>query len=172
MQVFSSVYGGFRCPEVAGVRVISAQFGTNFGTKFRTLWRAGFGASRDHPQAWALRRYVAFMTEGVRIREIEGEKARRRAARELIANYHEKQLRPLLEHVRDGLRKLDAGEIDPFELDELIHRYKRSTQKLWSFCGSSGSGWESAALTLEWWREHGEEEPDWWEAGAPRRRRR
>lgn len=112
------------------------------------------------------------MTEGVRIREIEGERARRRAARALIADYHEEQLRLLLEHVREGFGKLDAGEIDPFELDGLIHHYKRSTQKLWSFCGSSGSGWERAALALEWWREHGEEEPDWWEAGAPRRRQR
>jgi hypothetical protein len=111
------------------------------------------------------------MTDGVRIREIEGERARRKAARERIGAYHEQQLRLLLERVREGFRKLDADEIDPFELDELIHHYKRSAQKLWSFCGSSGSGWEHAALTLEWWREQGEQEPDWWEAGEPRRRR-
>jgi hypothetical protein len=111
------------------------------------------------------------MTDGVRIREIEGEKARRRAAREMIGAYHEQQLRLLLERIREGFRKLDAGEIDPFELDELIHHYKRSAQKLWSFCGSSGSGWEHAALALEWWREQGEQEPDWWEAGEPPRRR-
>jgi hypothetical protein len=104
---------------------------------------------------------------GFRIRDIEGEKARRRAAREMIGEYHEQQLRLLLEHVREGLRKLDADELDPFELDELIHRYKRSTQKLWSFCGSSGSGWERAALHLEWLREQGEKEPDWWAAGEP-----
>ena len=110
------------------------------------------------------------MTEGVRIRDIEDEKARRRAAREMIGVYHGRQLRVLLEHVRDGFAQLDAGEIDAFELDELIHHYKRSTQKLWSFCGSSGSDWEQAALTLDWWREHGEPETDWWEAGRPRRR--
>jgi hypothetical protein len=111
------------------------------------------------------------MSEGVRTRDIEGEKARRRAAREMVGRYHEEQLRLLLEHVRAGFKRLEAGEIDPFELDELIHHYKRSAQKLWSFCGSSGSGWENAALTLEWWREQGEEEPDWWEVGEPRRRR-
>jgi hypothetical protein len=108
--------------------------------------------------------------DGTRIRDIEGEKARRRAARNMIGEYHEQQLGLLLEYVRDGFSKLDAGELDPFELDELIHRYKRSTQKLWSFCGSSGSGWERAALTLEWLREQGEEEPDWWAAGEPSRR--
>ena len=29
---------------------------------------------------------------------------------------------------------MDAGELDAFELDELIHRYKRSTRELWKFC--------------------------------------
>ena len=110
------------------------------------------------------------MMDGTRIRDIEGEKARRRAARKMISEYHEEQLRVLLEHIRDGFDKLDGGELDPFELDELIHRYKRSAQKLWTFCGSSGSGWERAALRLEWLREQGEEEPDWWAAGEPPRR--
>jgi hypothetical protein len=110
------------------------------------------------------------MMNGTRIREIEGEKARRRAARKMIGEYHQEQLRLLLEHVRDGFNKLDVGELDPFDLDELIHRYKRSAQKLWSFCGSSGSGWERAALTLEWLRGQGEPEPDWWAAGEPARR--
>jgi len=71
--------------------------------------------------------------------------------------------------VRDGIERMDAGEIDPFELDELIHHYKRSAQKLWSFCGSGGSDWETAALTVEWWRETDDPETDWWEAGRPRR---
>ena len=110
------------------------------------------------------------MAEGERIRDIEGEKARRRAAREMIGRYHDEQLRLLLEHVREGFAQLDAGELDAFELDELIHHYKRSAQKLWSFCGSSGGGWERAALTLEWWREEGKEEADWWEVGRPHRR--
>jgi hypothetical protein len=51
----------------------------------------------------------------------------------------------------------------------LIHHYKRSAQKLWSFCGSAGGAWERAALTLEWEREQGEPEIDWWEVGRPRR---
>ena len=42
------------------------------------------------------------MTESVRIRDIENEKARRRAARQMIGEYHEQQLRLLLDHVRDG----------------------------------------------------------------------
>jgi hypothetical protein len=111
------------------------------------------------------------VSDAIRIRDIEGEKARRRAARELIARYHDEQLRRLLDHVREGFEQLDRAEIDAFELDELIHRYKRSAQKLWSFCGSSGGAWESAALTVEWWREHGEVETDWWATGERRGRR-
>ena len=100
----------------------------------------------------------------------EDERARRRAARDLMGAYHEEQLRTLLERVRDGFARLDAGEIDTFELDDLIHQYKRAARELWKFCGSSGSEWERAASALALWREEGEE-PDWWEAGAPRHRR-
>ena len=96
-----------------------------------------------------------------------GERARRRAARELIGAYHDEQLRGLLEHVRDGFARLDGGEIDAFELDELIHRYKRSARELWKFCGSSGSDWERAAGMLAFLRRDGEE-PDWWSAGELR----
>jgi hypothetical protein len=104
-------------------------------------------------------------------RDRGGERACRRAARELIGVYHELQLRGLLEQVREGFARLDAGEIDAFELDDLIHRYKRSARELWKFCGSSGSGWERAVSMLAFLREQGEE-PDWWDAGAPRGRQR
>jgi hypothetical protein len=97
--------------------------------------------------------------------EPANEKAKRRAARELIGPYHQEQLRALLEHVRDGFARLDAGELDAFELDDLIHRYKRATQKLWSFCTGGGAHVYSTASTLEWLREQGEL-PDWWARSA------
>ena len=100
-----------------------------------------------------------------------GQREQRRAAHTLIARYHEEQLRLLLERVREGFVRMDAGEIDAFELDELIHRYKRSAQKLWSFCGQTGSQWLTAARTVEYWREHGQAPEDWWAAGEPRNRR-
>lgn len=56
-----------------------------------------------------------------------------------------------------------------FELDELIHRYRRSARELWKSCGSRGSGWERAVGTLDYLRAQGEELPDWWAAGEPRR---
>ena len=89
----------------------------------------------------------------------------------MIAAYHMEQLRGLLERVRQGFAKLDAGEIDVFELDDLIHHYKRSAAELWKFCGQSGGDWERAASMLAWLRDEGEE-PDWWQAGEPRHRGR
>ena len=109
-------------------------------------------------------RLAALPSRGVsggRDREaVTAERARRRPARELVGAYHEEQLRGLLEHVREGFTRLDGGEIDAFELDELIHRYKRSARELWKFCGSSGSGWERAAGMLAFLRQNGED-PDW-----------
>lgn len=98
------------------------------------------------------------------------ERAERRAARVLIAAYHREQLGHLLEHVRAGFAELDAGDIDEFALDDLIHRYQRSAAALWKFCGSSGAQWLLAARALAYRREQGEE-PDWWDEGAPRRSR-
>ena len=125
----------------------------------QTRLAAGAGMSR-----------FAAVTEAVRLRDIDDYKARRRAALATIGDYHEQQLRLLLEHVRHGFEQLDAGEIDPFELDNLIHRYKRSAQRLWSFCSGSERDLERAALRLESERDQGEPDRDWWEAGAPRRR--
>jgi hypothetical protein len=72
--------------------------------------------------------------------------------------------------VREGFVRLDVGEIDVFELDDLIHRYKRAATRLWSFCGSSGGQWEQAANTLAFLRDMNEPAPDWWADAAPRPR--
>lgn len=96
------------------------------------------------------------------------ERAQQRAARDRVGRYHQEQLGLLLEHVREGFARMDAGTIDAFELDALIHRYKRSAQKLWSFCVQTD---RHAARTLDYWQEHGEEATDWWLSGEPHRRR-
>jgi hypothetical protein len=94
-------------------------------------------------------------------------KAGRRAARRAVGAYHEEELGKLLERVRDGFARYDAGEIDAFDLDGLIHQYKRAAQKLWSFCTGSA---EQVAGMFAWMREQGVE-TDWWKVGEPRRRR-
>jgi hypothetical protein len=64
---------------------------------------------------------------------------------------------------------LDGGEIDVFEVDELIERYQRAARKLWAFCGSSGADCERAAGMLAFMRENGETH-DWWDAAARSKR--
>ena len=100
-------------------------------------------------------------------------KAERRAARELVAAYHETQLTELFEHVLSAVDRYRAGEIDVYDIDEAVHHYHRAAQELWKFCWSSGSGShvEFIAHTIQ--RLTDDQEPiDWWERGAPRRRQR
>jgi hypothetical protein len=90
----------------------------------------------------------------------------------LVIGYHEARLADLLERVRDGFERYDAGKLDAFELDELIHRYKKATRELWKFCGDvTGSRAGFIARTLEEMQERGET-IDWWERGNPERSRR
>lgn len=93
------------------------------------------------------------------------EKAKRRAYGELVGMYHRAELAKLLEHVRTGFAAYDASQIDAFELDELIHRYKCATIELWKFCGSTGSQIAMAGRTIELMTQEGEA-IDWWERGA------
>jgi hypothetical protein len=93
-----------------------------------------------------------------------------RSGRERIVEYHQKELRALLERVRDGFADLDAGAIDEFELDNLIHRYKRSANELWKYCELTRGSREQAADRIDSLQRRGES-PDWWAAGATRRER-
>jgi hypothetical protein len=95
-------------------------------------------------------------------------KAERQADVALVIRYHEARLADLLERVRDGLDRYDAGELDAFELDELIHRYKRAARELWKFCGDRTHGRSShfIARTLEDMQKR-EETIDWWDPETP-----
>ena len=101
---------------------------------------------------------------------LSNDKARRREPRELVATYHRQELRSLIERVREGLAQLDAGNIDEFELDDLIHRYKQVAGDLWKFCGVTGTQVLQASNAIAFQRERGEQ-IDWWAKRAPRDRR-
>lgn len=88
-------------------------------------------------------------------------KSERRADRERVGAYHSAQLAKLLEHVRAGFNAYDAGRINAFELDDIIHHYERVARKLDNFCGHSGGQWERAARHIEWFEAEGQD-PDWW----------
>jgi hypothetical protein len=113
--------------------------------------------------------YVRAVVEHSDTERRDSEKAERQAARELVARYHQAELRKLLDHVRDGFARLDAGDIDEFELDQVIHQYKKAAAKLWSFCGTSGGHWLQTANSLRYLENAGEPGRDWWEEAAPRR---
>lgn len=110
------------------------------------------------------------VSEADRRSRSSNDKAKRLEAQALVAAYHQEQLRVLLEHVRSGFDQLDAGEIDEFELDDLIHRYKRATKNLWVFCEAGGGQPFYSADVITQLRERGEER-DWWAASARRRER-
>jgi hypothetical protein len=99
--------------------------------------------------------------------EPSNDKGKQREARAMIEAYHQEQLRALLEHVREAFNRLDAGDIDEFELDNLIHRYKRAAKHLWIFCESSSGQSEHTADTLTSMRARGEAR-DWWAQSARR----
>lgn len=98
-------------------------------------------------------------------------KAERQADVALVVSYHEARLAELLERVREGFDLYDSGKLDAFELDELIHRYKKAAHELWKFCGDiTGRSAHFIARALEEMQER-EETIDWWERGNPERRR-
>lgn len=86
-----------------------------------------------------------------------------------MAAYHEARLAELVARVADAVDRHRAGELDAFEVDEVIHQYHRATQKLWTFCELSGSHVEITAHTIRRMADEGET-IDWWERGASRRR--
>ena len=99
-----------------------------------------------------------------------GTKSERRAARELVARYHETQLAILLEHVAGAIYARRAGTLDVHDVDEVIHHYERAARELWKFCWSGGVGThiEIVARLIE--QPIDDEEVDWWQRGAARER--
>jgi len=90
-------------------------------------------------------------------------KSDRRAAREAVAAYHKEQLGDLVRHVKLAVERFEAGELDAFDVDEVIFQYSRAAKELWKFCCLGRI--EMAARIVR------EDPPDdWWERGAPRRR--
>src|SRR3954471_9159899 len=81
-----------------------------------------------------------------------------------VARYHEEQLTLLVNHLRDALDGLDAGEIDVFEFDAIVHRYKRAANELWKTCSVGGEQMRRRPGAIA---EDKGEPFDWWEcAGA------
>ena len=90
-------------------------------------------------------------------------KSDRRAAREIVAAYHEEQLGELVRRVTLAIERFQAGEVNAFEVDEVIFQYSRAAKELWKFCNMGHV--EIAARIVR------DEPPgEWWDRGARRRR--
>jgi hypothetical protein len=96
----------------------------------------------------------------------ESEKAQRRAARERVSAYYERELAILIGHVEDAIARHRTGDIDVHDVDALIHQYSKAARKLWGFCWSRGDMRFAAGILDQF----GNDEGSWWEAPAPRQR--
>jgi hypothetical protein len=99
-----------------------------------------------------------------------GTTSERRAARDLVARYHDTQLAILVEHVAHAIDAHRAGTLDVHDIDEVIDQYHRAARELWKFCWSGGVGThiEIVARLIE--QPIDDDDVDWWQAGATRER--
>jgi hypothetical protein len=83
----------------------------------------------------------------------------RHAAREAVAAYHEARLTELLAQVGAAIDGFRAGELDAFDVDQVLFQYSRSAKEPWKFCNLTDA--EMTAQVVG-------EVPviDWWERGA------
>ena len=91
------------------------------------------------------------------------DKSERRAARSVVARYHEAELGELVAHVGEAVDRYRAGELDAFEVDRALFQYSRAAKQLWKY--GNGVPVELAAAVIREQSPH-----DWWERGAPRER--
>jgi len=87
----------------------------------------------------------------------------RQAAREAVAKYHEIQLAALVERVGSAIDRFRDGQLDAFDVDQVLFHYSRAANELWKFCNLGDT--ELAANIMR-------ERPavDWWQRGAPMKR--
>lgn len=91
------------------------------------------------------------------------DKSERRAARLVIAEYHEAELGNLVARVGEAVDRYRAGELDAFDVDQVLFQYSRAAKELWKYCNLLQV--EFAAAMIQERPPH-----DWWERGAPRTR--
>ena len=48
--------------------------------------------------------------------------------------YHESQLAVLVERVGDAIDRFRVGELDAFDVDQVLFQYSRAAKELWKFC--------------------------------------
>ena len=87
----------------------------------------------------------------------------RRAARDAVAEYHQARLAELVQRVGDAVDRFRAGELEAFDVDQVIFQYSRAAKELWKFCNLPDAEFTAGLIS-------GSAPVDWWERGALRRR--
>lgn len=90
-------------------------------------------------------------------------KSDRQAAHEAVAAFHEAQLAGLVEHVGSAVDRFRSGQMDAFDVDQVLFQYARAAKELWKFCNLGDP--ELVARLV-----HDRPPVDWWELGAPKER--
>src|SRR5215212_2026297 len=90
------------------------------------------------------------------------DKSERRAARSVVAEYHQAQLEDLVARVGEAVDRYRAGELDAFDVDQVLFQYSRAAKELWKYCNYLQV--EIAAAMIREQPRH-----DWWERGARER---
>ena len=67
-------------------------------------------------------------------------KSDRQAAREAVAAFHEAQLAGLVEHIGSAVDRFRSGQMDAFDVDQVLFQYARAAKELWKFLQSGRSG--------------------------------
>jgi hypothetical protein len=90
-------------------------------------------------------------------------KAKRRQARDAVVDYQEARLAELVAHVTEAIDSFRGGELNAFDVDQVLFQYSRAAKELWKFCN---------LIDVEITARHVHESPsiDWWERGAPKPR--
>jgi hypothetical protein len=81
----------------------------------------------------------------------------------VVAEYHQAELRHLVARVGEAVDRHRAGELDAFDVDQVLFQYSRAAKELWKYCNYLQP--EIAAAMIQEQPPH-----DWWERGAPRQR--
>lgn len=83
-------------------------------------------------------------------------KAERRAAREAVAVYHEAELTRLVDRVGEAIDGFRSGQLDAFEVDQVLLQYSRAAKELWKFCNLGSVELTASLITrdgppIDWW---------------------
>jgi hypothetical protein len=90
-------------------------------------------------------------------------KSERRVARSVVAEYHQAELDDLVARVGEAIDRYRVGDLDAFDVDQVLFQYARAAKELWKYCNYLQV--EIAAAMIREQPPH-----DWWERGAPRER--